>query len=82
MTEAQQRDYDKLYKQMQDFGGKYDYKLIKKAFEYCVLKHNGQKRWTNEDYYIHPFNVALIIVSLVYSRCPPTRCGGGHRRNG
>ena len=64
MTEAQQRDYDKLYKQMQDFGGKYDYKLIKKAFEYCVLKHNGQKRWTNEDYYIHPFNVALIIVSL------------------
>lgn len=64
MTEAQQRDYDKLYKQMQDFGGKYDYKLIKKAFEYCVLKHDGQKRWTNEDYYIHPFNVALIIVSL------------------
>ena len=49
---------------MQDFGGKYDYKLIKKAFEYCVLKHDGQKRWTNEDYYIHPFNVALIIVSL------------------
>ena len=33
MTEAQQRDYDRLYKQMQDFGGKYDQKLIKKAFE-------------------------------------------------
>ncbi|MFQ8953944.1 MAG: HD domain-containing protein [Oscillospiraceae bacterium] len=65
MTEAQQRDYDRLYKQMQDFGGKYDQKLIKKAFEYCVLKHDGQKRQTNEDYYIHPFNVALIIVSLV-----------------
>ena len=44
MTEAQQRDYDRLYKQMQDFGGKYDQKLIKKAFEYCVLKHDGQKR--------------------------------------
>ena len=64
MTEAQQRDYDRLYKQMQDFGGRYDQKLIKKAFEYCVLKHDGQKRQTNEDYYIHPFNVALIIVSL------------------
>lgn len=29
-----------------------------------MLKHDGQKRQTNEDYYIHPFNVALIIVSL------------------
>ncbi len=49
---------------MQDFGGSYNYDLVKKAFEYCVQKHEGQKRCTNEDYYIHPFNVALIIVTL------------------
>lgn len=49
---------------MQDFGRNYDYALVKKAFEYCVEKHAGQKRYTNEDYYIHPFNVASIIVSL------------------
>ncbi len=64
MTAEQQRDYEKLYKKMQDFGGSYNYDLVKRAFEFCVLKHEGQKRWTNEDYYIHPFNVALIIVSL------------------
>ena len=64
MTPEQERDYQKLYKQMQDFGGSYNYDLVRRAFEFCVLKHEGQKRCTNEDYYIHPFNVALIIVTL------------------
>lgn len=64
MTPEQERDYQKLYKQMQDFGGSYNYDLVRRAFEFCVLKHEGQKRCTDEDYYIHPFNVALIIVTL------------------
>ena len=64
MTAEQNANYERLYKQMQDFGGTYDYALVKKAFEYCVLKHEGQKRSTGEPYYTHPFNGALIIVSL------------------
>ena len=64
MTAEQNANFERLYKQMQDFGGTYDYALVKKAFEYCVLKHEGQKRSTGEPYYTHPFNVALIIVSL------------------
>ena len=64
MTAEQNANYERLYKQMQDFGGTYDYALVKEAFEYCVLKHEGQKRSTGEPYYTHPFNVALIIVSL------------------
>lgn len=64
MKPEQERDYKRLYKQMQDFGGSYNYDLVRKAFEFCVLKHEGQKRCTNEDYYIHPLNVALIIVAL------------------
>lgn len=64
MKPEQERDYQKIYKQMQDFGGSYNYDLVRKAFEFCVLKHEGQKRCTNEDYYIHPLNVALIIVAL------------------
>lgn len=64
MKPEQERDYQKLYKQMQDFGGSFNYDLVRRAFEFCVLKHEGQKRCTNEDYYIHPFNVALIIVTL------------------
>lgn len=64
MKPEHERDYKELYSQMQSMGGKYNYELIEKAFAFCVKMHDGQKRRTNEDYYIHPFNVAKIIISL------------------
>lgn len=64
MNAEQTRDYNDLLAQMRASGAKYDEALIKKAFEFCVSRHNGQKRWTNEDYYIHPYHVAKIVVSL------------------
>ncbi len=64
MTNAQKRDYDELIATMKKQGGEYDYDLVTRAFECCVRCHEGQKRWTNEEYYIHPYNVSKIIVSL------------------
>ncbi len=64
MYEAEIKDYNELLDCMKNQGGSYDIPLIKKAFEFCVEYHNGQKRLTNEAYYIHPFNVAKIIVTL------------------
>ncbi len=64
MNEAAIRDYNALLECMKNQGGSYDIPLIEKAFNYCVEHHLGQKRLTNEEYYIHPFNVAKIIVGL------------------
>ncbi len=64
MNEAAIRDYNELLDCMKNQGGSYDTELIEKAFTYCVDHHLGQKRLTNEEYYIHPFNVAKIIVTL------------------
>lgn len=64
MNEAAVRDYNELLECMKKQGGSYDIALIEKAFNYCVDHHLGQKRLTNEEYYIHPFNVAKIIVTL------------------
>ena len=64
MNEAAVRDYHELLECMKNQGGSYDTALIEKAFNYCVDHHLGQKRLTNEEYYIHPFNVAKIIVTL------------------
>ena len=64
MNEAETRDYNELLECMKTQGGSYDIPLVKKAFEYCVQYHTGQKRLTNEEYYIHPYNVAKIIVTL------------------
>ncbi len=64
MTEQHKRDYNDLYNCMVRFGGNYDFDLVKRAFERCVTAHEGQKRLSNEEYYIHPLNVAKIIISL------------------
>ncbi len=64
MQEKFLKDYNELNKVMVDFGANYDFALVEKAFELCVTAHDGQKRKTNEDYYIHPVNVAKILVSL------------------
>ena len=64
MNEAAVRDYNELLECMKIQGGSYDVELIEKAFNYCVDHHLGQKRLTNEEYYIHPYNVAKIIITL------------------
>ena len=58
------QNYEELVELMSKQGEKYDFELVKKAFEFCVRAHEGQKRVSHEDYYIHPFNVSKIIVSL------------------
>ncbi len=37
---------------------------VAKAFEYAREKHAGQKRKNNENYIVHPVNVALIISDM------------------
>ena len=64
MTDKQLADYEELKECIRAQGGSYDEDLIKRAFEYCVTMHSGQKRWTNEEYYIHPLSVAKIIISM------------------
>ena len=64
VNSAAQRDFNDLLECMKNQGGSYDIALIEKAFNYCVDHHLGQKRLTNEEYYIHPYNVAKIIVTL------------------
>ena len=36
----------------------------KKAFELCAVSHKGQYRQSKDEFYIHPFSVAKIIISL------------------
>lgn len=64
MTDLQRLDYENLKLTMENYGGEYNFDLIKKAFELCVQAHEGQKRVSGEDYYYHPFNVAKIVISL------------------
>lgn len=69
MNKAETANYNELEKLMREQAGEYDYELVKKAFEFCVKHHAGQKRLSHEDYYIHPFHVAQIIVTLGMDSC-------------
>ena len=53
-----------LISKMQTTGGVYNYDLVKKAFSICIEAHSGQKRISGEEYYNHPYQVALILVDL------------------
>ncbi len=59
-----EQNYNELKQLMQTQGGNYDYELIRRAYERCVNAHKGQLRVSSEEFYLHPFNVAKIVVSL------------------
>ncbi len=43
---------------------KKDWPIIKKAYEYALKYHKGQKRESGEDYIIHPLYVAYILATM------------------
>ncbi len=63
MTEYEKK-YLELKNLMEAQGGNYDYPLIEKAFNVCVEAHKGQKRLSGEDFYLHPYSVAKVLVGL------------------
>ena len=57
-------NYNELVKLLESQGGKYNIELIRKAYEWCVTAHKGQLRSSKEEFYLHPYNVAKIVISL------------------
>ena len=43
---------------------KYDKDLIIKAYTITKEAHNGQLRRSGEEYFVHPINVAFILIEL------------------
>lgn len=64
MEKIYQENYDKLVALMEKQGGNYNYDLVKDAYECCVKAHAGQLRSSKEEFYLHPYNVAKIIIKL------------------
>lgn len=57
--------FQKLIEHMQTYVTKpEDIELVKKAFSLSVNMHGSQKRASGEPYYLHPVEVAEILVSL------------------
>ncbi|MBT7609540.1 MAG: bifunctional (p)ppGpp synthetase/guanosine-3',5'-bis(diphosphate) 3'-pyrophosphohydrolase, partial [Bacteriovoracaceae bacterium] len=63
---SHERDIDlgDLKLRMQAYFPDADYKLLDKSYKYAKKAHEGQKRSSGEDYFIHPINVAATLIKL------------------
>lgn len=64
MDSVYKQNYDLLVELLKAQDNDYDYELIKAAYECCVEAHKGQLRSSKEEFYLHPYNVAKIIITL------------------
>lgn len=64
MDDTYKENLELLINLLRSQGGEYNYELISKAYECCVEAHKGQFRSSHEEFYLHPYNVAKIIIQL------------------
>ena len=61
-------DFNKEYEKFEEYilnnNPKADVSLIKKAYDFGVINHQGQKRNSGEDYFIHPIAVAKKLSEM------------------
>ena len=49
---------------IQKIYGKANREVIEKAFKFAEKKHKGQMRDSGEEFIVHPYNVAKILVGM------------------
>ena len=57
-------DLDDLKLRMQAYFPDADYQLLEKSYKFAKKAHEGQKRSSGEEYFIHPINVAATLIKL------------------
>lgn len=55
---------DEIIRNVSEYNKDADFNLIRKAYNFAKIKHEGQIRASGEPYIIHPISVAEILVSF------------------
>ncbi|KNF08699.1 GTP pyrophosphokinase RelA [Gottschalkia purinilytica] len=55
---------EKLISKIKEYNPQGDIGQVIKAYKYAEKAHEGQLRRSGEEYFIHPFNVAMILADL------------------
>lgn len=59
----EQRDKETLLELCKNSIIDYDEKLIKRAFDLCIMAHRNVKRASGDPYYTHPLKVAISLIN-------------------
>ncbi|MBC7345929.1 MAG: bifunctional (p)ppGpp synthetase/guanosine-3',5'-bis(diphosphate) 3'-pyrophosphohydrolase, partial [Clostridia bacterium] len=57
-------DVETIVKQVQSYYPQADIELLRHAYRFAALAHNGQRRRSGEEFIVHPLEVALILAHL------------------
>ncbi|MBS4534232.1 bifunctional (p)ppGpp synthetase/guanosine-3',5'-bis(diphosphate) 3'-pyrophosphohydrolase [Clostridium sp. D2Q-14] len=55
---------DRLIEKIKQYNPQGDLDKVRKAFYFAKSAHEGQRRNSGEDFFIHPFNVAMILSDI------------------
>ena len=64
MTQKPDRELEFLISQVKKESAKPDIELIKKAYDFSKEAHKHQKRMSDEPYFVHPYNTALVLADF------------------
>lgn len=56
--------YEEIERRVRGYFPEADFAMLKHAYEFAKKAHEGQKRSSGEDYFIHPCNVAVTLIKL------------------
>lgn len=64
MIEQEKRELQSLRELVESNSRRYDCAKIGKALQFCIKAHEGQKRYSGEEFFYHPVSVAYIVYTL------------------
>jgi GTP pyrophosphokinase len=65
--------FEEMKEKILEYNPKAQINLIKKAYDFAKKAHEGQKRESGEQYFIHPFETAIILIET--KAASETICG-------
>lgn len=64
LHETQEELYGRLQAVLKENGIEYKKEMVQKAYEFACQAHQGQKRYSGDDYVTHPINVAILVAEM------------------
>lgn len=64
LHETQEELYGRLQAVLKENGIEYKKEMVQKAYEFTCQAHQGQKRYSGDDYVTHPINVAILVAEM------------------
>ncbi|NLK00973.1 MAG: bifunctional (p)ppGpp synthetase/guanosine-3',5'-bis(diphosphate) 3'-pyrophosphohydrolase [Clostridia bacterium] len=57
-------DINQIIDKVKQYNKKADISVLRKAYEFATIAHEGQLRLSGEDYIVHPLQVSMILAKL------------------